>query len=265
MPLPGKLPELPVLDLGVYGMTPVAAYDAIAEWYDDQVRSGGLLHDLVLPEILALIGDVNELPLCDLACGQGVVARHLVRRGAVVTGIDVSIRLLGIAQNDERADPSGIRYLQGDAQQLVGIADASFAGVVCHMALMDIPDLAATLRTVARILRPDGWFVFAITHPVLDAALERIEIVHKGDGSTYRQVRGYFREGPWRGENPNGVRGKVDTYHRTLSTYVNTILAAGLLVEQMVEPRATGRLAERVPHLQRVPGVLIVRCKKVTA
>lgn len=33
------------------------------------------------------------------------------------------------------------------------------------MALMDIPDLPATLCTVARILRPGGWFVFAITHP----------------------------------------------------------------------------------------------------
>ena len=30
---------------------------------------------------------------------------------------------------------------------------------------MDIPDLDACLRTVERILRPQGWFVFAITHP----------------------------------------------------------------------------------------------------
>ena len=48
-------------------------YDQIADWYDEQVRAGTLIHDLVLPALFALIGEVNEQHICDLVCGQGVV------------------------------------------------------------------------------------------------------------------------------------------------------------------------------------------------
>ena len=75
-------------------MAGAAAYDEIAEWYDEQVRGGGLLHDLVLPALFELAGDVAGQRVCDLACGQGVVARQLAARGAVVTGVDLSARLL---------------------------------------------------------------------------------------------------------------------------------------------------------------------------
>lgn len=239
-----------------------AAYDGIAEWYDQHVRTGGLIHDLALPTLLALVGDVAGQPICDLACGQGVVARRLAQRGALVTGVDISVRLLDIAQHEEAANPCGITYLHDDAQQLGQVADASFAGVVCHMALMDIPDLAATLSTVARILWPQGCFVFAITHPLLDTALSRVELVASDDGSTRQPRRSYFHEGRWRSDNPNGVRGKVAAYHRTLSTYINSVGSAGMMVDHMAEPEATGALAERWPHLQQLPGVLIVRCRK---
>lgn len=240
-----------------------AGYDEIAEWYDEQLRGGSLIHELVVPTLLGLIGDIAGQQVCDLACGQGLVARHLAERGAVVTGIDLSARLLAIARREEAAQPRGIAYLRGDAQGLRGVGDASFDGVVCNMALMDIPDLAATVRTVARILRPRGWFAFSITHPVLDTALARIGVVRAANGEIRRQVRTYFAEGFWRSDNPHGVRGKVGAYHRTLSTYVNTLVEAGLTVERLAEPQADGTLAERLPHFRDVPGGLVARCRKM--
>ena len=243
-------------------MDDAASYDEIAEWYDEQLRSGSLIHDLVVPTLLGLVGDISGRQVCDLACGQGVVARQLAERGAVVTGIDLSARLLAIARREEAAQPRGISYLRGDAQELTNVGDASFDGVVCNMALMDIPDLAATARTVARLLRPHGWFAFSITHPVLDTALARTGVVRAATGGARRQVRTYFAEGLWRSDNPHGVRGKVGAYHRTLSTYVNTLVDAGLNVERLAEPQATGTLAERLPHLRDVPGGLVARCRK---
>lgn len=41
-----------------------------------------------------LIGDVTGQEVCDLACGQGRIARWLARRGATVVGADISVRLL---------------------------------------------------------------------------------------------------------------------------------------------------------------------------
>ncbi len=237
----------------------VAAYDDIAEWYDAQVRGGGLLHEMALPALFALVGDVRGQRLCDLACGQGVVARQLAARGARVIGVDLSARLLAIARRDEEAEALGIAYLCGDAQRLDVVGDGRFDGVVCNMALMDIADLAATARTVVRILRPDGWFVFVITHPLLDTALGREGVVRGSDGVSRRATRTYFAEGAWRSTNPDGVRGKVDAHHRTFGTYLNTLSEAGLRFERLLEPRPTDGLAERSPHLCDVPGILAAR------
>jgi 2-polyprenyl-3-methyl-5-hydroxy-6-metoxy-1,4-benzoquinol methylase len=202
-----------------------AAYDEIAEWYDKSVEAGNLLSATVVSHMLELAGDIAGQSLCDIACGQGLLARELAERGAGVTGGDISSRLLGIARRYEDETPLGIRYLLDDAQSLAGIADSSFDGVLCNMALMDIGDINAVFARVWRILRPAGWFVFSITHPCFQPP---------PGGS-------YFTEGLWRSSNPNGVRGKVGAHHRTLGTYLNTLSNAGFCLERIAEPQIDGR------------------------
>jgi hypothetical protein len=131
--------------------------------------------------------------------------------------------------------------------------------VVCFMALMDIPDLAPTFHTVARILEPNGWFVFAILHPCYNTAPSGELATPEG---WVRTVRGYFDEGNWRSDTRPGPPGKVGAYHRTLSTYLNTLADAGLELERVCEPRATVELAERRPVWAEVPAVLVARCRK---
>ena len=81
-------------------------------------------------------------------------------------------------------------------------------------------------------------------------------------GVDVRTVSGYFTEGFWRSDTRPGPPGKVGAYHRMLSTYVNALLAVGLPIERMVEPRLTGHHAERRPVWTEVPGALAVRCRK---
>lgn len=237
-----------------------AAYDAIAEWYDESIRADSLLHDLALPAVWELMGDVADRYVCDLACGQGVVARRLAAQGATVVGVDVSTKLLTIAQGYEDAAPLGIGYKQDDAQGLATLPAALFDGVVCNMALMDIPDMAATFRAVRRVLRPAGWFVFSITHPCFQTP--KSGWVEESDGTVSRVVGVYGVEGLWRSGNSAGVRGRVGAYHRTLGAYVNALYDAGLVLERMREPLATGRLAERARGYAEIPAVLVAACKK---
>lgn len=237
-----------------------AAYDAIAEWYDASVRGGLPIHALSLPAFFGLIGAVEGQRVCDLGCGQGIVARELARRGASVTGIDVSARLLEIARENERVEPLGIDYREDDAQALASVADGVFDGVACHLALMDIPDLAACLRAVVRVLCPGGWFVFAVTHPCFQVPEGRW--TGKAGGMVRREVRGYFREGFWRSDNIGGVRGQVGAYHRMLPTYMNALIEAGLILERLAEPRAEDEVARRVPGYEEVPAALIGRCRR---
>ncbi|HEX6777991.1 MAG TPA: methyltransferase domain-containing protein [Ktedonobacterales bacterium] len=239
---------------------PSADYDHIAEWYDEQVRAGTLIHSLVLPALFGLIGEVAGQHICDLACGQGIVTRQLAQRGANVVGVDRSERLLAIARQEHTSAPQAILYQNDDAQQGQTLADASFDGAVCNMALMDIPDLTATFRTVHRILRPQGWFVFSITHPYVqmpDSAWNQ-----RADGTIIRESGNYFAEGFWMPAPGSGVRGRVGAQHRTLSTYCNSLTRAGFQIQAISEPRASGDLEQRFPGYRSLPAALVVYCLK---
>jgi ubiquinone/menaquinone biosynthesis C-methylase UbiE len=235
-------------------------YDAIADWYDQVLRQGSLLHDQILAALPALLGPIAGQHVCDLACGQGIISRVLAERGAAVTGIDLSERLLTLALAEEARHPLGIHYQVGDAQHLPAIADASFDGLVCCMALMDIPDLPATARTIARVVRPGGWAVVVITHPCFQtpAAWWATD----PEGHAYRAVRAYFDEGFWRSANPAGVRGQVGAHHRTLGALVNTFSLVGLLVDRLVEPHDQGPPALRVTGEAIVPALLLLRFRR---
>lgn len=239
----------------------VSPYDDIAEWYDTWVNSHWASEDPFIPAVEALMGDVAGRRVCDLACGQGRLARRLADLDAHVLGIDLSAKLLEIASRHEEAQPRGIEYLRADARSLDGVASDAFDGVVCHMALMDIPDLAPTLYSTARILRPGGWFVFAILHPCYNTFRSGEVMTPAG---WVRTVSRYFEEGYWRSDTRTGPPGKVGAYHRTLSTYVNALNDAGLTLECVNEPRLTGSHAKRRPVWAEVPAVLIGRCRKDT-
>src|SRR5438132_266050 len=129
-----------------------ASYNDFAEWYDQFLRERPVYYEVVLPNVLELVGEIQGEDICDLACGQGWVARELARRGAQVTGLDLAPNLLALARRYEEQETLGIIYLQGDAQSAEPLSNDSFTGCVCIMALTNIPDLTAVFQTVRRIL-----------------------------------------------------------------------------------------------------------------
>jgi 2-polyprenyl-3-methyl-5-hydroxy-6-metoxy-1,4-benzoquinol methylase len=201
-----------------------------------------------------LVGAVEGQKVCAVACGQGREARYLASRGAVVTGVELSENLVALARQYEEADPLGISYLQGDAHTLEGL-ESEFDGVVCYMALMDIPDLERAVQSAARVLRPGGWFVFVITHPCFKAPATG-DLVDHTNQSVRRTVGRYFDEGYWDGPGLHNDALPVGAYHRTLSTYVAALTRAGLVVDELREPQQF----DRQPVWQEVPQLLYVRC-----
>jgi ubiquinone/menaquinone biosynthesis C-methylase UbiE len=231
-----------------------STYDDVAADYDKWVGAGSALDD---PTFTELVGEVDAQKVCVVACGQGREARYLATRGAVVTGVDISERLLELARLHEKGDPLGISYQHGDAQALEGLAADSFDGVVCYMALMDVPNLDDALHSMARILRPGGWFVISITHPCFKTPATG-EIVDHVDKSVRRTVGRYFIEGYWDGPGLHRDALPVGAYHRTLSTYVNALAAAGLVIDRMAEPPLD------TPVWREVPCLLYVRGHRLT-
>jgi ubiquinone/menaquinone biosynthesis C-methylase UbiE len=225
-------------------------WSEIAKSYDEHVRSGRTPHGLAAEAVLALAGDVTDLRVLDVGCGQGSATRALARAGALVTGADAAPEMLAAARGHEEEQRLGISYVLADAQELAPLADESFDLVSCQLALMDIPDLDAVLAAVRRVLRPRRAFVAVISHPCFLAPLA--ETVQLPDGRPGRVVPGYLHEQFWRSPNPQGVR-RAGTYHRTLSTYLNALVRHGFSLEEAVEPAASGDYAQREPVYLQVP------------
>ncbi|MGN6380206.1 MAG: class I SAM-dependent methyltransferase [Gaiellales bacterium] len=222
----------------------------IAGWYDQLVEAGSGPHETALACTMAMAGDVAGQTVLDIACGQGLATRALARAGAHVTGIDATANMLDHARRYEREQPLGIRYVEDDARVLATQADCSADGVNCQLGLMDIPDLEPTLAAVHRVLRPGGWFVFVIGHPCFLAP--DAVTTPAPSGIPGRLVSGYFEERFWRSTNPQGVR-RAGNHHRTLSTYLNGLVAAGFAIEAVAEPRPQPLLAEQQPEYASVP------------
>jgi ubiquinone/menaquinone biosynthesis C-methylase UbiE len=222
-------------------------YDLIADLYDRAV--GDRTDDnAATAALLRLAGEVQGVRIIDLACGQGRIARELARRGAIVTGVDISRPLLEKARASEADAPLSISYELADATRPDALAGRHADLVVCNFGLSDIDDLDAALATVERLLMPSGTFVFSILHPCFPGWGE--DAPHSWpSGSTY------YDEGWWQASNP-GFRGKVGANHRMLSTYLNLLARHGLRVDLVEEPRPT----EWPPPAPEVPVYFVARC-----
>ncbi|GHO95801.1 class I SAM-dependent methyltransferase [Reticulibacter mediterranei] len=237
-----------------------APYNDIAAWYDRYLQEQPVYEDVVLPALLSLLGSVQGQAICDLACGQGWLARELARRGARMTGIDLAEQQIVLARQYEEQEPLGISYSVDDVQVGASVVEGCFDGSICILALMDIPDIEAVFRTCRRILKPGGWFVFAITHPCFTAP--DAQWMETADQQIVRAVRGYFQERFWR-STAGGIRTRVGAYHRMLSTYLNTLATAGFALERLVEPIATGKYAEQMPGYREVPSLAMIRASAI--
>jgi 2-polyprenyl-3-methyl-5-hydroxy-6-metoxy-1,4-benzoquinol methylase len=197
-------------------------YDEIADWYVDFTSEWPSQPVALLPEI------VSGERVLDMACGYGTAARYLATRGAHMTAVDLSSKLIAHAETVELQRPLGIRYLHGDVTTTDWWDHVPFDGVLCNMALMDIDDLDGALATASAVLKPQGWFSASILHPCFPGA---------SDGSSlpsWPPELGYGWEGRWNTQG-QGVRGHAEVNHRTLATYLNALLNQRFVLDQFTE------------------------------
>src|SRR5262245_40868016 len=84
-------------------------YDQFADEYANVIEQWAaepfsFYHDLLIPLVLGYLGTVAGYTLLDAGCGEGHLARLLADRGARVTAIDISPRLIELARQQ---DPEG--------------------------------------------------------------------------------------------------------------------------------------------------------------
>lgn len=134
----------------------------------------------------------------DLGSGTGDLSAEFRRQGArEVAALDVSAAMLRRA--NAKYGPDRTDYLVGDAHRLP-FPDESFDVVASAFVLRNLPDLAAALHEMARVLRPNGRLVaLDITHPPdtvwgnmlrlgFEQGVTRVAGLVSGDRSAYRYL-----------------------------------------------------------------------------
>ncbi len=110
-----------------------------------------------------LLGDLRGKRLLDLGCGDGSNAVLLAKRGAEVEGIDLSPKLVAVAEKRAELDGVGARArFQCAPVERVDFPEASFDviwgdGILHH--LIDVLD--GTLERLVRWAKPGGLFLFS--------------------------------------------------------------------------------------------------------
>jgi SAM-dependent methyltransferase len=222
-------------------------------------------HRIVLlnPALFTLLPDVQDKRVLDAGCGEGYLCRKLARLGAHVTGVDYSEEMLAMAR--ERTDPAlGIRYLHGNCEHMDFLDPDSFDLVVSNMMLMDLADYEAALFSMHRALVDDGILLLSISHPCFTTPDSGWVRDDKGN-RLYWKVDRYFIEGAYEQRVPPDAEEGLILFHRTLSTYLRTLLRMSFLLLDVIEPMPAEDMMDRYPHFRddvRMSHFIILKLQK---
>ena len=162
----------------------------------------------------------------DIGCGEGRVTRDLRALGHRVVGVDVAPSMVAAARS---IDPEG-EYIQADAAALP-FEDDTADLVIAFMTLMDMDDMPAAVRELARVLEPGGALVATVVHPLNSATLPRADddtprlTIH-----AYRMPRVYSDS-----IERDGLPMTFESYHYSLGDYWRAIRDAGFVVDDLRE------------------------------
>ena len=118
------------------------------------------------PSLVRFAGIKPGAQVLDVACGSGVVALTAARRGAKVTGLDLTPELVARAKENAALMRVEVEWHEGDAEALP-FADAKFDVVVSQFGHMFAPRPEVAIKEMLRVLTPGGTIAFSTWPPEL--------------------------------------------------------------------------------------------------
>jgi len=92
----------------------------------------------------------------DIGCGGGILAESMARKGADVTGIDLSEKALKVADLHSLESGVNVRYKLIAAEAMAAEEAGQYDVVTCMEMLEHVPDPAAIVQACAALVKPGG-------------------------------------------------------------------------------------------------------------
>ena len=232
----------------------MTGFDHVADEYDrigsDYQESKMLPFRLYLEEhsTFGLLPELSGRSVVDLACGEGIYSRKLVRRGAArVVGVDISPEMIALARREEETTGLGVEYVLSDVATVE--LDERFDVALCCFLFnyaRSRSELRELVRSVAGLVKPGGLIVGCNDYPdnppshygrYRPYGFVKIggEDPEEGDTITYR----FF--------NPDGTAFDLDNYYLPTEAYRSEFAAAGFAFEWVLPEVAPEGLAKYEP------------------
>ena len=132
-------------------------------WWDtdSEFRPLHQINPLRLGWIDGLAGLSSKVVL-DVGCGGGILSDSMARKGANVTGIDLSTKALRVARlHALESQTSNLQFREVSVEALAAEQPASFDVVTCMEMLEHVPDPASVVKACAQLVKPGGWVFFS--------------------------------------------------------------------------------------------------------
>lgn len=210
-------------------------------------------------ELRKILPDFAGRKVLDLGCGYGWHCKYASDKGATsILGVDISRRMLDKAAKIN--SDSRITY-RCSAMEDLDFPASSFDIVLSSLALHYVKDYKELVARISRWLEKNGKLVFSVEHPVFTSYGTEDWFYDENGKILHFPIDNYYHEGR---RETIFLGEKVIKYHRTLTTYLNTLLINGFEIENIIEPMPPENMLD-IPGMKdemRRPMMLLVSARK---
>lgn len=210
-------------------------------------------------ELKKILPDFKGKSVLDLGCGYGWHCDYAIKHQAEsVLGIDISKRMLEVAR--EKHFDKRITY-ECIAMEDLQLEAESFDIVLSSLAFHYVKDFQGLIQNMNKWLKKDGYLVFSVEHPVFTAYGTQDWYYDEQGKIMHFPVDHYFKEGK---REAQFLGEKVIKYHRTLTTYLETLIQNGLTILNVIEPQPPLEMMdiEGMQDELRRPMMLLISAQK---
>lgn len=215
----------------------MSSWESSSKWYDKTVGSKGHYYHqkIVIPKTLDLLALEKGSSLLDLACGQGVLSRHLPQ-GVTYSGVDASKSLIESAKKQNSSDH--VFFFHGDASSPLPLKEKKFTHASIVLALQNMEHPADALKQCAAHLHEGGKLVIVLNHPCFRIPRQSSWGIDEKKKLQYRRLDSYFstQKIPITTHPSKGARSeKTYSYHHPLTSIADFLREAGFVIDAMEE------------------------------